>query len=62
VTLEGPRDDELRGVSAMTSVDSPASMQPNGQLFLGLHAHAANAGERFSETRTGLDHVSFALA
>jgi len=36
-------------------------MHPNGQLFIGLHTHAANDGERFSETRTGLDHVSIGV-
>jgi glyoxylase I family protein len=36
-------------------------MHPNGQLFIGLHAHAANAGERFEETRTGLDHISIGV-
>jgi len=36
-------------------------MQPQAGLFIGLHAHAANAGERFAETRTGLDHVSFGV-
>jgi catechol-2,3-dioxygenase len=29
-----------------------------GQLF-GLHTHAQAAGDRFSEHRTGLDHVAF---
>lgn len=28
-------------------------------LSVGLHTHPANQGEPFSETRTGLDHVSF---
>src|SRR5438132_6346190 len=37
-------------------------MHPNGQLFIGLHTHASNGGERFSETRTGLDHVSIAVS
>ena len=36
-------------------------MQPQAGLFIGLHAHAANGGERFAETRTGLDHVSFGV-
>ena len=31
------------------------------QLIIVLHRHDANAGERFAETRTGLDHVGFVL-
>jgi glyoxylase I family protein len=34
---------------------------PEHKLFIGLHAHHANAGERFSETRTGLDHVGIGV-
>jgi glyoxylase I family protein len=37
-------------------------MHPAGQLFIGLHAHATNAGEPFDETRTGLDHISIGVA
>ncbi len=36
-------------------------MQPEAGLFLGLHEHEHNAGERFAETRTGLDHVSIGV-
>jgi glyoxylase I family protein len=36
-------------------------MHPQGALFIGLHAHAANTGERFAETSTGLDHVSLGV-
>jgi glyoxylase I family protein len=36
-------------------------MQPDGGLFIGVHAHAANTGEPFAETRTGLDHLSFGV-
>jgi catechol 2,3-dioxygenase-like lactoylglutathione lyase family enzyme len=31
-------------------------------VAIGLHTNAANAGERFDECRTGLDHVSFGVA
>jgi glyoxylase I family protein len=31
------------------------------QLMIALHRHDAAAGERFSETRTGLDHVGFVV-
>ncbi len=37
-------------------------MLPGGQLFIGLHAHDVNDGEPFAETRTGLDHISFAVS
>lgn len=33
--------------------------KPDFSLAIGLHTHPANEGERFSESRTGLDHVSF---
>jgi catechol 2,3-dioxygenase-like lactoylglutathione lyase family enzyme len=36
-------------------------MHPETSLFMGLHAHDANGGERFAETRTGLDHLSFGV-
>jgi glyoxylase I family protein len=32
------------------------------RLVVGLHRHDANQGEAFSERRTGLDHVGFAVA
>jgi catechol 2,3-dioxygenase-like lactoylglutathione lyase family enzyme len=28
-------------------------------LFIGLHHHYANQGEKFDESRTGMDHISF---
>jgi glyoxylase I family protein len=36
--------------------------KPDFSLCVGLHAHSANASEPCNETRTGLDHVSFAVA
>ncbi len=33
--------------------------KPDWSMSLGLHTHPTNKKERFSETRTGLDHVSF---
>ena len=33
--------------------------RPGTPLFLGIHHHEANDSERFSETRTGLDHLAF---
>ena len=32
------------------------------RLLIVLHHHDANPGERFSERRTGLDHVGFSVA
>ena len=34
---------------------------PTSGLFIGLHRHAGGDGEPFAETRTGLDHASFAV-
>ncbi len=34
---------------------------PSSGFVLGLAQHQANAGEPFSEFRTGLDHVAFAV-
>ena len=31
-------------------------------MILTLYQHPANRGEHFAETRTGLDHISFAVA
>lgn len=36
--------------------------RPGTSLFLGLSHHPGNAQECFHETRTGLDHVSFAVS
>ena len=35
---------------------------PGSGLAIGLHKNVSNQGESFSETRTGLDHVSFNVA
>src|SRR5437763_6507962 len=34
---------------------------PDWRLVIGLHQRDSNQGERFAETRTGLDHVGFAV-
>jgi len=34
---------------------------PEWRLVIVLHRHDANESERFSETRTGLDHVGFGV-
>lgn len=34
---------------------------PEQQLIISLCQHRSNPGERFSEFRTGLDHVAFAV-
>src|SRR5918992_5622002 len=36
--------------------------RPGSPLFLGLDKHEANQGQRFDESRTGLDHVAFHVA
>ena len=36
-----------------------ALVEPRSQLVLCLVGHEANQGERFSELRTGLDHLEF---
>src|SRR5436305_15212539 len=35
---------------------------PEWRLIIVLHRHDANQAERFSETRTGLDHVGFSVS
>jgi glyoxylase I family protein len=37
-------------------------LQPNSAFRLVLSFHQTNEGERFSEFRTGLDHVAFTVA
>ena len=37
-------------------------VDPNSELVLCLVGHAGNAGERFSEFHTGLDHLEFLVA
>ncbi|HEU0192154.1 MAG TPA: VOC family protein [Mycobacterium sp.] len=37
-------------------------IDPQSGLAFGLHHHDANRGEAFDETRTGLDHLGFAVA
>jgi catechol 2,3-dioxygenase-like lactoylglutathione lyase family enzyme len=36
--------------------------KPDWSMCVGLHVHPTNEGERFSETRTGLDHVGFMVS
>ena len=44
-----------RGHAAVT-------VHPGSNTVLVLHHHRANEGERFAESRTGLDHVCFRVA
>ena len=37
-------------------------VEPNTGLLIGLHHHNANQGEKFEESHTGLDHISFEVA
>ena len=36
--------------------------KPDWSMCVGVHTHPTNAHERFSEARTGLDHISFGVA
>jgi catechol 2,3-dioxygenase-like lactoylglutathione lyase family enzyme len=36
--------------------------EPRSGIVLGLHHHDSNPGQLFDERRTGLDHMSFAVA
>jgi catechol 2,3-dioxygenase-like lactoylglutathione lyase family enzyme len=36
--------------------------KPDFSFCVGLDVHPTNAGESFSETRTGLDHISFRVS
>jgi glyoxylase I family protein len=37
-------------------------IEPRSGITIGLHHHAANAGQPADECRTGLDHISFAVS
>jgi len=37
-------------------------IDPRSGIAIGLHHHEANPGQLFDERRTGLDHISFAVA
>ena len=36
--------------------------KPDWSMCVGLHTHQTNARERFSESRTGLDHIGFMVS
>ena len=36
--------------------------KPDWSLCVGIHVHDANESERFTESRTGLDHVGFLVS
>ncbi len=48
-------DEEHDGGHAVVLADFDAG------LFLGLHRHDGSNGDRFDETRTGLDHVAISV-
>ena len=55
---------EVLGLTQVMRIEDPGHkyvvlIHPATQLVVGLHAHDANEGEAFKETRTGLDHVGF---
>jgi catechol 2,3-dioxygenase-like lactoylglutathione lyase family enzyme len=49
--MEGPHPNDT-GTYVLLS-------NPDFSMMIGLHVHPNNKRERFSEARTGLDHVSF---
>jgi glyoxylase I family protein len=49
------REVEVAGVAFVTLHSG------SDKLVLTLYRHPANSGERFEETRTGLDHISFGV-
>ena len=54
------------GASRITPGRRPGSRKcssiRNTGLLIGLHHHNANQGEKFEESHTGLDHISFQVA
>jgi glyoxylase I family protein len=56
LALEVLREVEVAGVAFVTL------RSPSDGLILTLYRHPANRRERFDETRTGLDHISFGVA
>lgn len=54
--LQPVMEEEHHGGRAVVLAD------PATGLYVGLHEHSANGGERFSEVRTGLDHLSLSVA
>lgn len=51
--LEGPHPDDTGKYVLLSNLDF--------SMMIGLHVHPNNEQERFSEARTGLDHVSFGV-
>ena len=56
LALEVLREVEVAGVAFVTL------RSPSDGLILSLYQHPANRKERFAETRTGLDHISFGVS
>jgi glyoxylase I family protein len=62
--ISEPWYSEVLGLTQVMRIEEPGHkyvvlMHPASQLIVGLHAHDANEGEAFKETRAGLDHVGF---
>lgn len=60
---------EVFGMSALMEDTHPDGTgyfvllgNPALSVLVGLHAHPANQGEAFAESRTGLDHVGFTVS
>ena len=54
VVLKEMADDGRRGAKVIMR-------HPGSGILVGFTSHRANEGESFAETRTGLDHVAFAV-
>jgi catechol 2,3-dioxygenase-like lactoylglutathione lyase family enzyme len=59
--------EDLFGLTKVAEMEEPPGrpvhlyMHPGTGLFLGFHTHDENEGERFTEFRTGLDHLGFGV-
>jgi catechol 2,3-dioxygenase-like lactoylglutathione lyase family enzyme len=60
--------EEVLGLTKLFEAPHPADEghavilgKPDFSMCVGLHVHPTNESERFSEARTGLDHVGFAV-
>ena len=58
---------DVLGFVVFAPTDAPGMrrvllVHPTSKLLLGLSQHEGGSGDAFSETRTGLDHLAFAVA
>jgi glyoxylase I family protein len=62
-----PWYEQVLGLTKVHDVQQEGShvvglMDPQSMLYISLRAHDLNRGEIFSETHTGLDHISFGVS